>query len=356
MKNINALHAKCLYLLEEWKITKVKEIFEKIKEYKDKEYISLIKDIGRKIELCSRFMLQDIKWKKTLYFYIINDCDYKCCFCDRSDPEINKYNFHTTLEDIKFILKVNKQYKFHSFAVWWHEPLANSNIFEIINYIYKFNKNIVLYTSWSRPKELEKLLNDKYIKEVYLPIYSTDNKIHDSITQIKWSFKDFKECEKLLKENKVKYWLNSVLINKNIWDIDLFKICNFTLLLPNNLKPEEFYKNNWIRFKEYIEAFKAIYKKWISINKYFSWEFWLPLCVLKQIDNKLFLKAIKEGSRDSLVIENYKDSDMFDIKESYWKYKKVEACKKCNLYNRCNWYYKLYFDVFWENEVMPVID
>lgn len=37
-------------------------------------------------------------------------------------------------------------------------------------------------------------------------------------------------------------------------------------------------------------------------------------------------------------------------------YIKPIECKKCKLYDSCNWYYKVHFEVFGYDEVKPILN
>ncbi len=358
--DVKKIYAKFLFLLKNWKLEEIDKIILDLKRIENPNFWLniFIKDLERKRVLINNYILNN----DSIYLYIINECDYSCCFCDRSTKNFKNTTINaTTLEDIKFIMYLNKWKKFDYIELWWHEPLANPHIYEIFNYLSQIVNSFKLNTSWSRPKELKNLVDAYDFINITIPLYSQDSNINDKITWYSWSKENYDYIVKLIESKKINYKINSVLTRHNKDDIELFtnpKIW-FTLLFPNNYDVEKLYSENWLSFKEYKDFFLKMldydndYSK-IRLNFLFTskWNLVsLPLCVLYGVSQDLYNTNIYNIELEKTLHK----SEMNDVQSESRKCIKPKKCKTCKLYNNCHWYYKVHFDVFWEEEVSPVV-
>lgn len=355
------LEKTIILLIKKNKIIEARNMLEFLHRIPEKtdEIENVINNIAHKIDLLSRFVIQ---WD-SIYIYIINPCDYKCIFCDRSEKEFTEYNerLYTTLSDIKFIISLFeyndtlKNYKY--LQIWWHEPLANKYIKEIFLYLKDFWKEFILNSSWSRPDMILELIK-LWIKfnNVKIPIYSLKKENFNIITNSEYWFDNYNKCISTLKEHKIKWESASTIINQNKDEKELF--CKFwnNLLIPNNVNTYELHKRNWVKFKELVELFKT--EKVRDLMKNF--EYWnnlkLPGCILYEVSEEKFKKYRLEYAKKAKKAQNEinKHSDMKTLQDDKRMKIKPEKCKTCSIYNDCEWYFKVHFDVFSEDEVMPI--
>lgn len=372
MNDFNSLYAKFIYLIRSEKIKEVDNMIYLLKSDKYINNISIknfVKKLERERALVNRFRLSD----KSIYFYIINDCDYNCIFCDRSSTEFKtQKNFTTNVSDIKFILNTYKD-KFSNidtFEIWWHEPLANKNIINIFKYLSWFKNNFILNTSWSRPDILEKLILTYNFSNIFIPIYWSSWDIHNNIVWMNNAKKNFDKCVSILYNNNITFTIWSLLIKQNKDDTSIFCENGFSLLIPNNFELVKYYKLNALTFQEYVDFFQKMQTrnycekniKKINIFKYFNilnytWETILPLCILYNLIDKVafmgFIEEIKH--KKEMYREKYINSEMKIIQDQNRKYCKPLKCKKCNFYSLCNGFYEVHFEVFWKEEPMPIL-
>lgn len=357
------IYEKLILLIKKNKIDEVKLILSKLEKYKkeDDDIRIILDDIKQKLDLLNRYIIQ---WD-SIYLYIINLCDYKCIFCDRSEKELRemKENKYTDIWDIEFIIwlfefnwTLNK-YKF--FEIWWHEPLANKNILEIIKYLSNFWKKFIIHTSWSQPEVLLKLIeNWTKIERVQIPIYSLNKNTFNTITNNNNAYDNYEQCTKILINKNIKYASETILVRNNLEEIELFKTHHYWLLMPNNINVFNLYKLNWIKFFEYATLFWNLNKN--SYIKYFDNSHYikLPFCVLYKISkdyyNEIFHNISSTSESNNIKPNEY--SNMKKIQEENREYIKPNKCGKCKAYGHCQWYYKVHFDVFWDNEVEPILD
>lgn len=279
---------------------------------------------------------------KHIYLYIISKCSFSCCFCDRwEEKHKNDIKIETTLEEIKNIIseEVND---ISSISVGWNEPLTNKNIVKIFEYLNSLDIKLQLYTSWSEKGKLKDLMIFKNIETVYLPMYSSIPSVHDHVVWREWAFNDLKEIENILKKNNINIYWNKLLIKANFWvDGYIGPWEDFNTLHPKNKK---LYFENSISLTDIITRIDFKTPKYYNLLESNT----IPICtVYNLINNK------------TEIIDHFKKifPKIKELRISHnliHEYVRPSKCGQCVMKNSCLWYYKLYFEKYWENEINPI--
>lgn len=309
----------------------------------------------KKAQLINHNMFKDRFWlwieyiwrrvdnNDNLYIYIISKCAFNCCFCDRWENSFKEnIKFETTLDEIKNIIKNTDLSKINTISIWWNEPLTNLNIISILNFLDTLWININLYTSWSEFHKTYKLLNIKNLRKVFLPIYWSNHKIHDEIVWKQWSYNNLHLINKILSNWWIEVFFSKLLVEKNFYDDNYIKPWEFFWTL--HPKSTELYYNNSVQLSQILKKIDFSSKQYFEIVKLNT----IPLCTyLNLISNEdLFLINIKNDYNE---IKNSKINQ--NIIENYTKLKK---CNNCVISKYCLWYYKQYFEKYWDNEINPI--
>jgi len=219
-------------------------------------------------------------------------CSNKCLFCDgreqASASEVKKQEIKV-LRNIFEFKKKNKKI----IEISGGDPIDYKNIIELIKYLKGLEFKVQLSTHGNRLGDenfCNKLISTK-IDKLRIPLYGSNEKIHDAVTGNSGSFKSVvKGIEKIKSETNIDVQISSLILENNKNDlIDLVK-------LVNSLKVSDFYfsipfvKRNDYSFyvpnRKLAPYIKKIYN-YIVENKYNIRFMEIPYCVFGVIDERI---------------------------------------------------------------------
>lgn len=291
------------------------------------------------------------------YISIWNACNLRCKFCYNDHNRLQR-QFFLWLDELKSIA-YNHRLKDDKICVVWWEPLAYSNIFDLLNYLESLNfTTIWLVTNWvflSDITTVNKLLKYSNLT-IQVSIHSNNEIIEQKISQREWIFE------------KRDIWINNLLtISDEIWyRLDLHSNTVANLININFIWDIiEYIKNLWIKNIHFSGMYNL---KWLSndnldmvpmysdiisqlskilylvddrtINLKIHW---IPLCMHRTIWNSNYqIRELQFNgflNKDTWEIEKIKHKSLIDscnICFAYWKY--------------CNWPFNHYLDLYWSSE------
>ncbi len=285
-------------------------------------------------------------------------CNTNCSFCNFYEAKWNineDEHYKELIEEINWI----DYQKIDTINIWifWYEPTMYKYFFEILDYIKLKWFIIYLTTNWVKLANIDftKRLS-KYISEVFITIYSSNDKEHRILTQNDDSYKiklfAIENCisnkiyvdVSLLLLKPTLYSLKSI-INQISWFFDnIYFIKKISLMVPTS---KMWYNRNKALIPPYTGIIKTIEKLFIQdINKYkkdkiyFQINWIIPKCLYENINNNNLLD-------DLILLEVDKIITKLEIKNEYIY---LDKCGICSYKKNCNWIEKSYIDVYWSDE------
>jgi MoaA/NifB/PqqE/SkfB family radical SAM enzyme len=278
---------------------------------------------------------------------IINPfCGLSCLFCggkekaSKNDLKKQEIKIFKNLKDLK-------RQGIKKIEISGSDPLEYENIIGLIKYIKKEGFNYVgISTNGVKLFDfcfLKKIM-DSGVDSLRIPIYGSNAKIHDSVTQTLGSFdKTFSGIKNLLeKKSKIKIKSSCLIVKQN--KDDLLNIMDFI----NKLDIEDFYfsipciVNNedkfYIPFKDIGPYLKKIYQYVLKNNrKIFFLE--IPFCIfndfnLNNINNKCLPPNLGKYNQPPRKFK----TEIPDI-PSYRIKKKIDICVGCKAFNYCDGFF-----------------
>ncbi len=303
-------------------------------------------------------------------------CNNKCKFCMSSKP---------SLWDIKFVKfdilkpKLESYYNNWYRSVWflWWDISIYPNIIEIISYCKKIwfieiqaITNGMIFDDYNFIERVVKA----WLTRINISIHSHKKEIEDYLTQVPWCLK--RKLKAIDNINLIyKKWLlksplsiNIVLNKYNLFTIVdtvfyFYKIKKINDIRINFIWLSEDVKENWDDLKISYTEFLPYLKKLIYISLKYNIRITfdtVPACIFYKIDKKNYKSLIKiflwEDKDHIVEIDHVNNKDNFNWKERKKNSLKTmfEFCKKCEYYNVCEWVWKEYVEIYWENEFEPI--
>lgn len=281
-------------------------------------------------------------------------CNQKCLFCNQEEIFDKKNKKQILFELLSFRKK-----HVEKLVISWGEPtLFKDELFFTIK-IWKelwfknieIQSNAILLSNYSYVEELYNLgLNSALIS-----LHSFKSDISDELTQSIWTF----DKTLLWINNLLKIWISTginIVINKknykNLLDylsfikknIKWFNWLSLSVIVPWNLAIKNDLLPNYTDLSKYmIEAYNYCIKNKIYFQNPWCW---IPVCF------------VKDFYKYSLEYQNYKSWNIYDelILEKNMSNKiKSEKCRNCILNKYCLWVWKWYVELYWHEELNPII-
>ena len=139
-----------------------------------------------------------LEMNKTIFFFITDQCNYRCAHCYYPVKYRNVYSEKNIIINI---LKKLLDTEINEFRLTGGEPLTCTYLFEIIDLIYKSDKQMTITTNVSllSPQILRKLIyNHKVINSIWVSLYGADEKNYEYITKQEGSYRIFRKNVKIL--------------------------------------------------------------------------------------------------------------------------------------------------------------
>lgn len=263
---------------------------------------------------------------------VSNECLNNCIFCKNKNVPI------TSLENIEYKLKENKQKKLNKICIVGNEPLNHPRIFEIIKICRHYGfKEFELMSSgmFLKDSELVRELVDMGLSSVSMPMYSIDECAHDKIVQRKGDYNDIMKAVDNLKKNKVKIYIHTNLLKQNIDEIDEMekfiksKITQYFCVFPIRSKLSN------MRFRNLVPKYCDIARK-VKNGSLVGF----PLCAI--------------GNLKGEQIDASKISDSMKIYFLDQNFIKFKKCNKCLFKKSCVGTFGEYVKIYGTEEICPI--
>lgn len=274
-------------------------------------------------------------------------CSNRCVFCNPKGISTKASNIEIKKQEVNMLksLLEHKKRGYRSIEISGHDPLEYPFIAPLIKYAKKIGF-LYVYLSTNGVRLADRALLNKIIESgVYclrVPLYGSNAKIHNSVTQVKNSFKNTVKGLKQIKNKapKIKLWLTSLILKQNKNDI------NRIIALVKYLKPDHFNlsipcvsnKNYsyYIPFKNLQNIVKKVMRFSLSID--YPIEFTdIPYCVFGFYSP--FIKVSMPPNLGSYNQPHKHFKSKIPNIPNYRLKTKTMICRQCKLSIRCSGFY-----------------
>jgi len=303
--------------------------------------------------------------KKEFGGIILNTgCSQKCLFCRGPKPRIRGMELRKQEIEIYRNILYFKKIGINKIEISGSDPIEYNKIIELIRYLkeegFEFVQLSTHGTRLANPSFLNKLISSG-LDKLRIPIYGSNTKIHDSVTQTPGSFQHLVKGFKLLrkKNNSIDIQMSCLIVDQN--KNDLVNIADF---VTNELSVEDFYfsipcinegdLSFYIPLKNLNPYVKKLYEYVLRTNDRIKF-FEIPFCVFGKLDTKHINNTIlppnlgKYNQPPPPVRTSIPDIPSYRIK------KKVTMCKKCKAFNYCDGFFVNDIERFGIGNLKPVI-
>lgn len=153
---------------------------------------------------------------------LTNKCNFRCehCYLASHSCEIDVKKVFSLIDELK---KCGVLY----LTLTGGEIFVYKNIMDVIKYARKLGISVTLFTNLSLlDKDIITELKKLYISEISTTIFSLNNEVNDSITNVKGSLKRIMENVKLVKEAGIPMEIKTPIMMKNVDDVgDVKRFC-----------------------------------------------------------------------------------------------------------------------------------
>jgi len=224
---------------------------------------------------------------------------------------------------------------------WW-EPTLYKNLDKIIKYAKKLWYFINLTSNWRNFSNYEYLENivSIWIDNILVSLHSNDKNIHDSITNVKWSYNETIQgiwnIKKLQKDYKFTYWVNMTLCKKNQDNINEYLdfLGNIEPWVLNIQFPTPFW--NYVIDDFDIEKAASNLKQMLGNLSYDINIVNLPFCYMSWFE-KFIVWDIWKNNRKMIFIWQ-EEENLARYLSTKREYK--EVCNDCLYKIICDWFYE----------------
>ena len=289
-------------------------------------------------------MTKMARQKETAGIVIGAGCVNRCPFCD-FPQDYRPSGISLKKEEVRILkdLVSFRKKGYLDLDISGSDPIEYSKIIPLVKYIRKLGfVNVRLSTHGRRlaDKTFAGELIKAGVNIFRIPIYGSNAKIHDSITQAEGSFNETMEGIRNIRDISplIRIDLNTLVMQQN--KEDLFNILNLAL----GFKPLEFgisimyikYEKNYLDYvpikdlRNYVaEIFKHVIKN--NLNVVF---FDMPYCVFGVYDERIIMPHPPDLGRYNQPKESFK-SNIKDL-PTYRLKTKLDICEKCHLAGKCD--------------------
>ena len=308
--------------------------------------------------------MKDVKELDWLEIFLWYKCNVNCEFCFQKYIRSNYKENFSKKEIFKIIDEWHNKWKKFIIFSWW-EPTLDSNLPLYIDYSKKkwylyirVHSNGFMFNNFDYLQDLHK----RWLNWLTFSIhwYWED---HDKITWNKWSFNRLKlslqNSEKIIQNNKnfivdvntvIYKWNYNKLFKLFVYlfrfSIKRFQINYSSSLDMFSLKEK---KKLLVPYKDIVKEIQRILILSLKKNKKLVIDS-IPYCIIWKkfwfaLDNNI------KNDRES-ISRNWDNEKTYD--ETYNNVK-TNRCFWCKKYNICRWITQDYYEVFWDNELIPIL-
>lgn len=287
-------------------------------------------------------------------------CNNNCIFCGiqqrKSELEIKEQE----IKVLKNLVAFRKQ-GITSIEISGSDPIEYDKIISLIKYIKKMEFKFVQLSTHGK-----KLSNSSFLSElisagidkIRIPLYGSNAKVHDSVTQTPGSFDaTLKGIKKLLEKSKdIQIQISCLVVQQNknnlIGLIDLvkgLKIKDFYFSIPCVSNNDYSY---YIPLKDLEQHVKKARDYALKIN--YKIRFMeIPYCVFGQIDESIDNSCLPPNLGKYCQPPEKHKSPVKDL-PVYRVKKKIDMCKNCKCYNFCDGFFVNDIDKFGTGNLRPI--
>lgn len=301
---------------------------------------------------------------KNIDFHISYSCVNSCFFCSEAIQLQKLKGYFVSLNYIKKTLNRKRKQGFDFVNFTGGEPTLHPDFIEITQYAKKIGFKTYIGTNG-------KMLADRkfceivspYLDEISLSVHGYNYKTHDAIVGRRGSFKDIKKAFQNLKKIRfTNVYSNIVITKKNFVFMD--KIISFVIaqgakkILISNVAPEGraafSYKSLAVPLSEWKKRIPLIMRYAESDGVTIKF-FGLPLCVIGNAaasndifwDSRITIESVYAGN----IIKNRMAKSFLPMRGRI----RPLICKKCRQKTICYGVFTLYWKLYGDNELTPVL-
>ncbi len=271
-------------------------------------------------------------------------CVNRCSFCDFL-PNYRPLGINLKKEEVRILkdLLSFRKKGYSDLDISGSDPIEYTKIVPLVRYIRKLGfVNIRLSTHGRRlaDKNFAREIIKAGVNIFRIPVYGSNAKIHDSITQAEGSFNETIEGIRNIRDISplIRLDLNTLVMQQN--KDDLFNILNLAL----GFNPLEFgisvmyvkYDKNYsdyVPIKDLGDYVGKIFRH-VSQNNLNAVFFDIPYCVFGVYDERIIMPQPPDLGKYNQPREMFK-SNIKDL-PSYRIKTKADICKKCRLAGKCD--------------------
>ena len=298
-------------------------------------------------------------------------CNNRCihCFMDDTRKELNtkRLPLDKTFSQLKKAIKEYGEEGYESITFTGGEATIRPDFLELAQCVKQSKMKVSIQSNgrtFSDKKFTEKIIRIEPDLSVTIPIHSTKEKVHDTITRVNGSFRQtIKGIKNLVDVGCKNVNVKTVLNRYNYKDVsNIAKLAKDIGAKQYNISTPQMNGNHLINWKDmavnHTECAPQI-KKSIDYAvksgldiKYDA----IPFCFMKgyekynsDIDTSIITSI--EGDKSIRETET-KENILFDLEVG--RRTKVNICKQCKYFNVCMGVWKEYPDIFGISEFKPV--
>ena len=301
---------------------------------------------------------------KIVSYNVTKKCNLYCEHCYRNSKEDVDLSDELSTEEAKEVFRDIKKAGFNMLKLSGGEPLMREDIFELAEFASSLGLYTCLGTNGTLINEDNIGLIKKYIRSVAISIDSRDKNVHDSFRGYEGAFDETMRGIDILKENEVKFQINTTISKINLKEIkslldfasELGASSVHVLFLVMTGRGKNL-ENVYLTKEEYTEAIK-------KVLEYESDLFIKPTCAPQStvlakklnLDPRVKKSCIAGTSYCSLVYDgrvnicpyaeveagNVKEDSFYNIWNNSEVFKKLRdpssykgRCRTCNFNNIC---------------------
>ena len=283
-------------------------------------------------------------------------CSLSCVFCPSSSQVIPSSESKESLKRAYKNLKYFKEAGFKRIEIGGNDPAEHDKIIDLVHKIKKDGFEFIqLLTNGTKLASFV-FLNDLVsagINRFVIPVYGSNAKIHDSITQTPGSFNQtMRGVKNILNKKNVQLKIHCLLLrqNKSNW-LPIVNLVNDLGIKELDLSIPQLnvdsYSSFYVPIKNLGPSIKKLYNHVMRINDNFMFHE-IPFCVFgklntKNINNLTPISNLGKYKQDALL-KKYR-SPIPNV-PSYRLKKKTVICKGCRASHYCDGFFASDIDKF----------
>jgi MoaA/NifB/PqqE/SkfB family radical SAM enzyme len=285
-------------------------------------------------------------------------CENSCYFC--SPPKkIDKVRLREQEQNVAKNLLDFRKHGIRKVEISGSDPIEYDKLVNLVQFMRKIGFDEIQLSTHGRKfcdKSFLKSINHAGLTRVRMPLYGSNDKVHDQIIGSKGSFKDTVEGIKNILKTKIHLQVSCLIMQKNKDDL-----INLIILLKS-LGVYDFYfsipclstedSSYYIPIKQLPDYIKKTYdfSKKIGFNPNFME---IPFCVLGKYDSCINNRVSPPDLGKNCQPPKQFKSGIKDM-PNYRVKTKTKICLNCNCYNLCDGFFEKDINKFGTGGLKPI--